>query len=229
MKQPNLRSLTFFAFLVAALLSSVKPAHACWIGGSDGGYPSCMVVGAGSQICATTDYPPYCQANWNDCCNDGGGGCGCIPCGGGCCASLKSDKQTSCATIKKMAWVQESTTEPDANKPNHLKEFLAMADRGEFDGKTIYMDDSGPIAKGILNLPLDHWKSFTQQVVMKGWKKDPRLDLRVQHDGTPQILLQVETKTGHKFTIHLVTDSAIKGAINQPQSKSQQPNLNDKL
>ena len=55
-----------------------------------------------------------------------------------------------------------------------------MANSGAFDGKTVYMDASGAIAKGILNLPLDHWKSFAQRVVMKGGQKDPKLDPKVR-------------------------------------------------
>jgi hypothetical protein len=106
--------------------------------------------------------------------------------------------------------LQEGTITPETSKPDHLKEFLAMAESGAFDGKTVYMDASGTIAKGMLNLPLDHWKSFTQRVVMKGWEKDPRLDPKLQRDGTPQVLLEVETKTGHKFVVHLTDDSTIK-------------------
>jgi hypothetical protein len=134
----------------------------------------------------------------------------------------------ACSAVKRMA-LQEGTIEPETSKPDHLKEFLAMAESGAFDGKTIYMDASSTIAKGIMNLPLDHWKSFTQKVVMKGWQKDPRLDSRVQRDGTPQVILEVETKTGHKFVIHLVDDAAVKKVLKQQQSNSQQPSIKDKL
>lgn len=216
------------AFLFFTCLS-VRPAHACFICGSGGGgYPSCAVVGAGAEACVTSSDPPYCSTYFDDCCNDGGGGCGCVPCNGGCCASLQDNRKGSFPTVKRMA-LQEIAVKPEASKPDHLKEFLAMAESGAFDGKTVNLDASGTIARGILNLPLDHWKSFTHQVVMKGWQKDPRLDPKVQSDSTPQELLQVETKTGHRFVIHLISDSAIKKALVQQQSKSQQPGVRDKL
>jgi hypothetical protein len=214
MRQIALRSLIF---LVAAACS-VQLADACYIcgGGGGGGYPSCQVTGLGAEDCATLPDPPYCQTFFNDCCNDGGGGCGCTPCDGGCCASLKNGQKSSCPTLKRMA-LQEVPIQPGPDKPNHVKEFLAMVESGKFDGQTVYMDASGTLAKGILNIPLDYWKSFTQKVVMKGWQKDPRLDPRVQHNGEPQILLEVETKTGHKFVIHLITDSEIKRVLSEPQ------------
>ena len=226
MKHIAAKLLVFLAF--ACL--SVELAHACYICGFDsgGGYPSCYVVGLGAEVCVGSSDPPFCTTYFNDCCNDGSGGCGCTPCGGGCCASLKNNKKGSCSTLKRMA-LQEGTNKPETSKPDHLKEFLAMVESGAFDGKTVYMDASGTIAKGISNLPLDHWKSFTQKVVMKGWQKDPRLDPKLQAEGTPQVLLEVETKTGHKFVIHLTDDSTIKKALNQQQSKSKQPSIDDKL
>lgn len=229
MRESTLRSL--MCLVVAAC--SIQIAQACYIygGGGGGGYPSCEAVGVGAEDCATLPDPPYCQTYFNDCCNDGSGGCGCTECGDGCRASLKNDKRGSCSTLKRMA-LQERTLHTQTSKPDHLKEFLAMAESGKFDGQMVYMDASGTLAKGILNLPLDHWKLFTQQVVMKGWQKDPRLDPRLQQDGEPQIILQVETKTGHKFIIHLITDSAIRKALSQPQatqSISQPPSTKDKL
>ncbi len=215
-------------FLIFAL--SVQLAHACWIcDTSNIPYPSCGVVGLGAEFCIQSSDPPFCSTAYNDCCDDGSGGCGCIPCGGGCCADLKNNKKGSCSAVIKRMALQEGTIEPETSKPDHLKEFLAMAESGAFDGKTIYMDASSTIAKGIMNLPLDHWKSFTQKVVMKGWQKDPRLDSRVQRDGTPQVILEVETKTGHKFVIHLVDDAAVKKVLKQQQSNSQQPSIKDKL
>jgi hypothetical protein len=225
MKQTVLKSLVFVAF--AGL--SIQLAHACWIcgGGDGGGYPSCAPVGLGAEVCVGSSDPPYCTTYFNDCCNDGSGGCGCIPCDGGCCASLKNNKSGSCSTFKRMA-LQEGT-KTEASGPDHLKEFLEMADNGAFDGKTVYLDASGPIAKGILNLPLDHWKSFTQKTVLKGSQKDPRLDPKLQPEGTPQVLLEVETRAGHKFVIHLVDDSTIKKALSQQQSKSGGSGIDEKL
>lgn len=104
-----------------------------------------------------------------------------------------------------------------------------MADRGVFDGKRVYMHPDSTIAKGIMNLPVDHWKSFTQKVVMKGGQQDPRLDPKLQSDDKPQTILEIETKTGHKLVIHLIDESAMKESPNQPQSKSQKPTIEDEI
>lgn len=118
-------------FLVVACLG-VQLAHACGLCDSSGGCPYCAQAGLGAEFCVTTDSPPYCQTYYNDCST------GCKPCDGGCCASLREDKEGSCSTVKRMAW-QESTIKPETDQSNHLKEFLAMADRGVFDGKRVYM------------------------------------------------------------------------------------------
>lgn len=207
--------------LVAACLG-VQLAHACWLCDSSGGYPCCAQAGLGGEFCVTSDSPPYCQTYYNDCST------GCIPCDGGCCASLREDNKGSCSAIKRMAW-HESTIGPEIDKSNHLEEFLAMADRGAFDGKGIYMHPDSTVAKGIMNLPVDHWKSFTQKVVLKGGQKDPRLDPKLQGDDKPQTILEIETKTGHKLVIHLIDESSMMKPQSQPQSKSQKPAIVDKL
>jgi len=191
--------------LVAACLG-VQLAHACWLCDSSGGYPCCN----------QPDLTYY-----NDCST------GCIPCDGCCCASLREDNKGG-STVKRMAW-QGSTIGPEIDKSDHLKEFLAMADRGVFDGKRVYMHPDGTIAKGIMNLPVDHWKSFIQKVVMRGGQKDPRLDTKLQSEDTPQTILEIETKTGHKLVIHLIDESTMKKSQNQPQSKSQKPSIGDTL
>jgi len=180
-----------------------------------------------AEACAGSSDFPYFATHFNDCCN-GSGDCGRVLSDASACVSPENNKKPSCPTVKKIA-LQEGTTKPETSEPNHLKEFLAMAESGAFEGKTVYLDSSGTLARGIFNLPLDHWKSFTQRVVMKGWQKDPRLDPKLQRDGIPQVLLDVETKTGHKFVIHLTDDSTIKKALNQQQSKSQQPSIEHKL
>jgi hypothetical protein len=125
-----------------------------------------------------------------------------------------------------MAW-QENTVKPETDKANHMKEFLALVDRGVFDGKIVYTHPDSTIAKGIMNLPVDHWKSFTEKVVMKGAQKDPRLDPKLQGEDKPQTILEIETKTGHKLVIHLVEESTMQKWQAQPQSKSTKPSLED--
>jgi hypothetical protein len=192
------KSLVFLA--VACL--GVQQAHACW-------------------LCVGSSDPPFCTTYFNDCST------GCLPCDGGCCASLRDNKKSSCSTVKRMAW-QENTVKPETDKANHLKEFLAMADRGVFDGKIVYTHPDSTIAKGVMNLPVDHWKSFTQKVVMKGAPKDSRLDPKLQSEDKPQTILEIETKTGHKLVIHLVEESTMqKWQQAQPQSKSTKPTLED--
>lgn len=219
MKQIVAASLTL---LVVSCLG-VSLAHACWVCDSSGyGYPSCAQADFGAEICMGSSDPPYCQAFYNDCST------GCLPCPGGCCASLKDDKKGQCSTVKRMA-LQVSTARPEIDKADHLKEFLAMADRGAFDGKTVYTHPDSGIAKGIMSLPVDHWKSFTQKVVMKGGQKDPRLDPKLQSDGKPQTILEIETKTGHKLVIRLIDESKSKDSQGQPQSKLRKPTLEDEL
>ncbi len=61
-----------------------------------------------------------------------------------------------------------------------------MMEKGAFDGKVVYIGSDNPIMKGIMQMPVNHWKSFTQKVVMQGWKQDPRLDPKLQKQGTPR-------------------------------------------
>jgi hypothetical protein len=178
-----------------------------------------MMIGA--EVCVTSSDPPFCETYFDDCSQ------GCQICGPGCCASLKDNKKGSCSTIKTMAW-QGSTVKPDTlnsehDKQSHLKEFLAMADRGVFDRKIIYTHPDSSIAKGLMSLPVSHWKSFTQKVVLKGGQDKP---IKAEQ-GRPQTILDLETKTGHKLVIHLVDESAMKWQQRQPQSKLTTPSLED--
>lgn len=187
-------------FLVVTFMG-VQLAHACWV--RDSG-----------------DSPPYCQAYYN-------GSTGYIPCGSGCCGNLRDYRKGSSSAIRRIAW-QESA-KPETDKSDHLKEFLAMADRGAFDGKKVYMHPDSTIAKGIMNLPVDHWKSFTQKVVLKGGQQNARLDPKLQGEDKPQTILEIETKTGHKLEIHLIDESTMKQSQNQPQSKSLKPSIEGKI
>jgi hypothetical protein len=219
MKQIVAKSLMF----LAVSFLGVQLAHACCLCDSGGsGYPYCAQTDFGAEICVGSGDPPFCQTYYNDCST------GCLPCYGGCCASLKDNKKGTCSTIKRMAW-QEITPKRETDKSDHLKEFLAMADRGVFDGKIVYTHPDSTIAKGIMNLPVDHWKSFTQKVVMKGGQKEPALDPKLQSGAKPQTILEIETKTGHKLLIHLVEESTMTKWQNQPQSKSQKQAIEEKL
>ncbi|HXY78780.1 MAG TPA: hypothetical protein VEH47_08195 [Candidatus Acidoferrales bacterium] len=162
---------------------------------SDGGYPYCGGACQGAEFCIISSDPPYCETRYDDC-----GPCEpCLQCGPGCCASSKNGK-TKCG-LKKTALALDGAPRAPTD---HLSEFLADADAGVFDGKKIYMSLGSPLAKQLLEVPVSHWKSFTQKVVLKGWQPDKGLDPKLQKEGTPQILLEIETKTGHKLVIHLV-------------------------
>lgn len=208
--------------LLSLACLGVEVAHACWLCDSSGGYPYCAQAGLGGEIRVSSSTSPYCQVYFNDCST------GCIVCPPGCCASLREGSKGACSTVKKMAW-QESAAGPEVDKANHFQEFLAMADRGVFDGKIVYTHPDSGIAKGIMNLPIHHWKSFTEKVVMKGGQKDPRLDPKLQSQDRPQTILEIETKTGHKLVIHLVEESATEKGKSQPQSKSRNPAIEDRL
>lgn len=212
-------------FLIVPFLAIQLAQAQCLICDSSGGYPYCAQAGLGAEFCITSSDPPYCQTRYDDCSS------GCIPCDGGCCASLKDGKKSSCS-IKKTAWQSTTVQTPpkrEIDRADHLEDFLARADRGEFDGKTIYTHVDNTVVKGLMNLPLDHWKSFTQKIVMKGQQKDPHLSPQLQSEDRPQTILEIETKTGHKLVIHLIDESAIQKMQNQPQSKSEKPAIRDKL
>lgn len=68
---------------------------------------------------------------------------------------------------------------------DHFNEFMALIEKGKFDDKVVNMGSDNPIAERLMEMPVDHWKSFTQN-----------------KDGN-QTLLDIETKTGHKFTMRL--------------------------
>ncbi len=104
---------------------------------------------------------------------------------------------------------------------DHSQEFLDLIEKGALDGKVVYMDSDNPIMKTIMQMPVDHWKSFSQKVVLTGWKQDARLDPKVQKEGTPQVLIEVETKTGHKFTIHTIKSEDVKKAIDNSKGAPQ--------
>lgn len=95
------------------------------------------------------------------------------------------------------------------------KEFMVLVEQGKFDGLTVYMGHDNPILKGIMETPVDQWKSFEKRTILVGWKQDKHLDPTLQKPGTPQILIEVKTKTGHKFTIHpTMANPAKKSATN---------------
>jgi hypothetical protein len=225
MKKP----FVLFMFLGVCCFNA-RIARACYIcgGGGGGGYPSCMVVSGGAEVCVGQSQPPFCSTYYNDCCQ----GCGCAEdCGGPyCCVGGKSidGKKKACPSLKKSAFQLsgDGVTLPQPQQKryqDHFQDFLALVEKGEFDGKVVYIHSDNPIMKGIMQMPVSHWKSFSQKVVLQGWKQDPRLDPKVQKKGTPQVLIEVETKTGHNFTIHVTNVEDVKKALDN--SKDAPPQL----
>jgi hypothetical protein len=223
MKQIVSKSLMFL-FVACMGLAGVQLAHACYQCTSGGANPECTPgFSAGAEICVQSSDPPFCTPEDNDCCQ---GTCGCEPCNGGCCASLKGDNKHSCAAIRRMAQETTAPIPPEVDKVDHLKDFLANADRGKFDGKLIFMHKDGRVANELMKLPLDQWKSFTERIVLKG---EPHISPGQGDDSKPKTVLEIETKTGHKVVILLQDEVPIKDAPEQPQAKSQKPNIEGKL
>jgi hypothetical protein len=198
------------ALLFLALTGAAAQAATCFVCDSSGGYPSCADTSLGAEVCVTLSDPPFCETYFNDCSS------GCIPCPGGCCASLKDHKQESCQ-VKKMSWQESGTINPQP-RTDHLQEFLDMVEKGVFDKKIIYTSPSSSIGKGLMDLPVDHWKSF--KVVMKG-AEDYGIKPAKKLADKPQTVLEIETKSGHKLVVHLVGDSTMKKLQKSPQPHSQ--------
>ena len=183
---------------LAVMCLNVQLAHACWHCASGGGYPSCQGFSVGAEVCVTSDDPPYCSTYFNDCYQQ------CLRCDPGCCAGFKGGKGGPCSKVVRIAFPQDA--KPDGQYHDHFQEFLDMVEKGAFDGKTIYTDSISSIGKGLLNTPVDHWRSFSQEVVLKGGKDKPA---NVEK-GKPMRILHIETKTGHKLTVHLADPATMQ-------------------
>jgi hypothetical protein len=113
----------------------------------------------------------------------------------------------------------------ETQSPDHFKDFLNLVEQGKFDKATIYTDTNSSIGRGLLNTPVSHWKSFTQKQVLK----DDNIKRTPDEVGRPLRILEIETKTGHKITVHLVDQGAIKKMREHSQAQAHTPSLADKL
>jgi len=225
LKKPLWAVFGLLLFLgVCCFVPGVTPiANACFICGSNGGYPSCMQAAGGAEGCVGYSQPPYCSTFGSSCCQNCGCGNYTYSCGYPYCCAKETDPKKNCTKLKKMAFqISPNKSELPQNKrydKDTSKQFLDMLEQGTFDkpGTVVYLPHDGPIMKALMQTSVDHWKKFSQTTTLQGAQKDVRLDSKYQTPGTPQVFINIETKTGHKVTIHVIKNP-------EPQKPVESPN-----